>query len=467
MAGKHAQTAHEKFLKASEDKAFDRAHRTIISYNMGCYDEAVKAGKSQFVNLEAARRRAADKKHYVLEHLEDHLKTFERQFTSRGGRVIWARDKEEARKGILEIFEQNYVQRVVKSKSMVTEEIGLTRFLEKNGIECLETDLGEYIIQVTGDKPYHIVTPAMHLSAQDVAGIFHERFGLPAGSTPEEITAFVRNILREKFFNAQAGITGANFLISNTGSVAITENEGNGLLTASFPKIHIVVAGIEKVVSSLEDLDLFWPLLASHGTGQDMTAYNTVISGPRRQGEADGPEQMFVILLDNGRSRLLSAIPQRRSLSCIRCGACLNACPVYRNIGGHAYGTVYTGPIGAIISPHLSGNFRETIHLSHASSLCGKCTEVCPAGIDLHHQLLQNRRLSVRLGHPTRSERLGMKIYKKAMSNPKWLDKPSPAVKNFFARVLFGKAWGPRRVLPKVVNSFREKYTRKNTYAPK
>ncbi len=460
MAGKHVQTAHEKFLEASGRKAFDRAHRKIISYNIGCYDEAVRGGKAQFVNLEAARRLAAEKKHHVLEHLEDHLKAFEREFTSRGGRVIWAQDAEEARKAILEIFEKHYVRQVVKSKSMVTEEIGLTRFLEKNGIDCLETDLGEYIIQITDDRPYHIVTPAMHLSAEDVAGVFHERFGLPAGSTPQEITAFVRNILREKFIKAHAAITGANFLVSGTGSVAITENEGNALMAVSFPKIHIAVAGIERVVSSLEDLDLFWPLLASHGTGQDITAYNTVINGPRRQGEAGGPEQMFVILLDNGRSRLLSAIPQRRSLSCIRCGACLNACPIYRNIGGHAYGTVYTGPIGAIISPHLSGNIRENIHLSHASSLCGKCTEVCPAGIDLHHQLLQNRHLSVRLGYPPRSERLGMKMVKKAMSNPGWLDKPPPAIKNFFARVLFGKAWGPGRVLPKVVNSFRRRYTK-------
>ncbi len=456
MPDKTTHTAHKAFLEASEKKAFDKAHRSTIAFNMARYDEAVEVGKAQFSNLETARRRAAIRKHIVLENLEDHLKTFEQHFTNRGGRVIWAQDGEDARRAILDIFEQQYIKRVVKSKSMITEEIGLTEFLEKNGIECVETDLGEYIVQISNDKPYHIVTPAMHLSAKQVAGIFHKQFGLSENATPEEITAFVRDTLREKFVGAQAGITGANFLVSETGSVALTENEGNGVLSASFPQLHIVVAGIEKVVSSLEDLDLFWPLLASHGTGQQITAYNTLINGPKKVVEQDGPSQMVVILLDNGRSRLLGTIPQRRTLSCIRCGACLNACPVYRNIGGHAYGTVYSGPIGAIISPHLSGRLREYIHMSYASSLCGKCTEVCPAGIDLHKQLLENRHLAVRMKFPSRSERLGMAAYKKAMGRAGWLDSASPPVKNFFAGLLLKKAWGRRRTMPKVVTSFRK-----------
>lgn len=461
MSSKNTYTAHQTFLRASGQKAFDKAHRATIGYNMSRYDEAVIAGKEQFSNLEMARQRAAVRKHSMLEYLEGHLKTFEKQFTSRGGRVVWAQDAEEARRAILDLFEQRYVKRVVKSKSMITEEIGLTEFLEKNGIECLETDLGEYIVQISGDKPYHIVTPAMHLSAKEVAGIFHEKFNLPKESTPEQITAFVRKKLREKFIGAQAGITGANFLVSSTGSVALTENEGNGVLSASFPKIHIVVAGIEKMIASPEDLDLFWPLLASHGTGQQITAYNTFLNGPRKMVETDGPDQMVVVLVDNGRSRLLAKIPQRRTLSCIRCGACLNACPIYRNIGGHAYGTVYSGPIGAIITPHMSGRLREYIHMSYASSLCGKCTEVCPVGIDLHRQLLENRKMSVRMGFPSRSERLGMKAYKKAMGNAKWLDMAPPPVKNFFAKILFGKAWGPRRKIPRVVASFREQYAGK------
>lgn len=447
---------HSQFLTDSETKAFDLDHRTTIAYNIGRYDEAVVKGKLQYSNLALARRRAATRKHRVIENLEDHLKDFEYHFSRNGGKVLWAQDAEEARKAVLGILEKNYVRLVVKSKSMVTEEIGLTEFLEKNGIEAIETDLGEYIVQLSNDKPYHIVTPIMHKSARDVARLFHGKFGLPEDSTPAEITAFVRTTLREKFQKAQAGITGANFLVSGTGAVALTENEGNGVLSMSMPPIHIVVTGIDKIVPSIGDLDLFWPLLATHGTGQELTVYNSLISGPRKRDETDGPTQMYVVLIDNGRSELLSRIPQRRALACIRCGACLNVCPVYRNIGGHAYGTVYSGPIGAVITPHMRG-LDEYKHLSFASSLCGKCTEVCPVNIDLHHQLLQNRNLSVREGLNTKWEKWGMKGFKKFMGNRKWLNMPGTGVKNFGLRLFFGKLWGPRRELPTVApKSFGE-----------
>ncbi len=447
---------HAKFLAESETKSFDLDHRATLAFNIGRYDEAVKRGKLQYANLALARRRAAMRKHRVIENLEDHLKDFEYHFTRNGGKVLWAQDVEEARKAVLEVLEKNYVKLVVKAKSMVTEEIGLTEFLEKNGIETLETDLGEYIVQLSNDKPYHIVTPIMHRSARDVAKIFHEKFGLPEDSTPAEITAFVRTTLREKFQKAQAGITGANFLISGTGAVALTENEGNGVLSMSMPPVHIVVTGIDKVLPSVDDLDLFWPLLATHGTGQQLTVYNTLVSGPRKRDETDGPAQMYVVLIDNGRSNLLSMVPQRRALACIRCGACLNACPVYRNIGGHTYGTVYSGPIGAVITPHLRG-LEQYKHLSYASSLCGKCTEVCPVNIDLHQQLLQNRNLSVQQGLHTKWEKWGMKGYKKFMTKRKWLDMPGAGMKNFGMRLFFGKLWGPRRELPKVApKSFGE-----------
>lgn len=454
MTKKAAQTTYTKFLDDSRVKAFDARHRATIQFNMTRYDDAVAVGKQQFRNLDMARKRAALRKHYVIENLEDHLKSFEYHFTANGGKVIWAQDAAEARKAILDIFEENHVKQVVKSKSMITEEAGITTFLEKNGVECLETDLGEYIVQISNDKPYHIVTPAMHLSADDVAKIFHDRFDLPKDSSPEDITVFVRETLREKFATAQAGITGANFLLSESGAVALTENEGNALLSVSAPRIHIVITGIEKIIPNLRDLDLFWPLLATHGTGQQISAYNSLVFGPKKKGESDGPEQMYVIILDNGRSRLLKAVPQRRTLACIRCGACLNACPVYRNIGGHSYGAVYSGPIGAIITPHLSGEFETYKHLSFASSLCGKCTEVCPAGIDLHHQLLYNRKLSHKMGLYNRSERMSIKAYKWAMKKRKRLDMTSPWMKNFFAAHFLKKGWGNNRTLPKVVKSF-------------
>lgn len=453
---------HAQFLTDSEKKSFDLDHRAIIAYNIGRYDEAVLYGKMQYSNLNLACKRAAMRKHRVIENLEDHLKDFEYHFTRNGGKVLWAQDVEEARKAVLEVLEKNYVRLVVKSKSMVTEEIGLTEFLEKNGIETIETDLGEYIVQLSNDKPYHIVTPIMHRSARDVAKIFHEKFGLPENSTPEEITAFVRTTLREKFQKAQAGITGANFLVSGSGSVALTENEGNGILSMSMPPIHIVVTGIEKIIPSVEDLDLFWPLLATHGTGQQVTVYNSLVSGPRKRGEADGPTQMYVVLIDNGRHNLLAQIPQRRALACIRCGACLNVCPVYRNIGGHTYNSVYSGPIGAVITPHLRG-IEEYKHLSYASSLCGKCTEACPVNIDLHQQLLQNRNLSVKQGLVSKWERWGMKAYKKVMSKRKWMDIPKAGVKNFGMRLFFGKSWGPRRELPKAApKSFGQMWKENN-----
>lgn len=438
---------HAKFLTDSEIKSFDLKHRATIAYNIGRYDEAVDRGKKQYSNLFLARQRAAMRKYHAIENLEDLLKDFESQFTRNGGKVLWAQDAQEAKRVILEVLEKNYVRLVVKSKSMITEEIGLTEFLEKNGIEAIETDLGEYIVQLSNDKPYHIVTPVMHKSASDVARLFHEKFGLSEDSTPADITAFVRNILRERFLKAQAGITGANFLVASTGSVALTENEGNAVLSMSIPPIHIVVAGIEKIIPSPADLDLFWPLLATHGTGQKITAYNSLVSGPRRRDETDGPTQMYVVLIDNGRSKLMSHIPQRRALSCIKCGACLNACPVYKNIGGHTYHAVYSGPVGAVITP-LMNDLDQYKHLSYASSLCGKCTEVCPVNIDLHRLLLHNRSLSVNQGLTLKTENFAMKVFKSVMTKRKWMDMPKPGLKNFGMKLFFGKSWGAKRELP-------------------
>jgi L-lactate dehydrogenase complex protein LldF len=339
---------------------------------------------------------------------------------------------------------------------MVTEEISLNEHLEKAGIESLETDLGEYIVQLAGEKPYHIVTPAMHKSKEQVAELFTEKFDLEAGSTPEQVTAFVRHLLREKFFNADIGITGANFLIADIGAVCLTENEGNAMLTMSFPKVHIVIAGIEKLIPKLRDLDLFWPLLATHGTGQNITVYNSIISGPRQDGETDGPEEMYVILLDNNRTEILAHKNQRRALGCIRCGACLNVCPVYKSIGGHSYGTTYSGPIGSVITPWMRG-MKDFKHLSFASSLCGACTEVCPVKINLHELLLYNRNDSVKEGLASRFDKTLMYAYKTAMGKRKYLDMFSSKTKNKALKKFFAAAWGPHRELPEVApKSFKD-----------
>lgn len=452
----------EDFIASAEVKAFDLKHRSIINYNIGKYDAAVSRGITRLTNLENAKRKAHVIKWKVMENLDKLLPEFEANFQRRGGKVIWANDAAEAQKEILNIIQKAGAKTVVKSKSMVTEEIHLNEFLTENNIESLETDLGEYIVQLLGQKPYHIVTPAMHLSKEDIAKLFNERFGTPIDATPEQLTLKARELLRTKYVHADVGITGANFLIADSGSIAVTENEGNTRLCTTFPKIHIAVVGIEKMIPSIAELDLFWPLLSTHGTGQNLTVYNTILSGPRQPNETDGPEEMYVILLDNGRTNLLAQKDQRQALYCIRCGACLNACPVYKNIGGHTYETTYSGPIGSIITPHLKG-MDEFKHLSYASSLCGKCSEVCPVKIDLHKLLLLNRRDSVKSNLNPIKERWGWSLWKKGMLSRKLTDYFGGSSKNFFLKLLFKSTWGHLREMPEVAQkSFSQQWKEKN-----
>lgn len=440
---------YNKFKNDSRIKSADIVHRAKLQHNISKYDGAVKQGKKQYANLELAKQRAAFLKNKVIGDLEKFLIEFEVNFEKNGGKIIWAVNANDALNEVTEIIKKHGVDYVVKSKTMVTEEIGLNSHLANNQIESIETDLGEYIVQLAGEHPYHIVTPAMHKSKEDVSELFTANFDLPANSSPETITAFVRKKLREKFYNAQVGITGANFLVADSGSVCISENEGNALLSVSFPRVHIVIAGIEKVIPSLNNLELFWPLLATHGTGQNITAYNSIISGPRQENEVDGPTEMYVILLDNGRSEILSRPKQRSALTCIRCGACLNVCPVYKTIGGHAYNTTYTGPIGSVITPWMKGldNYK---HLSFASSLCGACTEVCPVKINLHELLLHNRNDSVKNGNYSFFDAFSMWTWKKIMLNRKWMDTGSARFKNFILAKFFAKTWGQKRKLPEI-----------------
>lgn len=444
-----AVTAETKFLKDSAAKAFDKAHRQVINFNIDKYDTAVARGLSYLKNVENAKRKGHILKWRVMENLDRLLPEFEANFLKRGGKVIWANDAEEARQEIAKIIANAGATRVVKSKSMTTEEIDLNEFLEQRGVETVETDLGEYIVQLLGQKPYHIVTPAMHLSLSDIAKLFHERFGTPLDASAETLTLKARELLRDKYLEAEVGITGANFLIANTGSIAITENEGNARLSTTFPKIHIAIAGIEKLIPSLEDLDLFWPMLAAHGTGQSLTVYNSIISGPRQAEETDGPEQMYVVLLDNGRTNVLAQKEQRQGLYCIRCGACLNGCPIYKNVGGHTYESTYSGPIGSLITPHMKG-MEEFKHLSYASSLCGKCTEVCPVKIDIHTMLLLNRRDAVASKQQSKVEATGWKWFTYAMTKRRLVDLFGGGFKNFVLRNFFAKAWGKQRKLPKL-----------------
>ncbi|MFB3917421.1 MAG: LutB/LldF family L-lactate oxidation iron-sulfur protein [Terriglobales bacterium] len=410
--------AAQEFLRRAAQKASNLDHRRVIRFNMDTYEAAVARGRSRFANYEAARQRCHEIKWEGVNHLDRYLLEFEEKVLARGGHVFWAADAEEARNYVVEVATKNNVRKIVKSKSMVTEEIYLNPALEKLGIEVFETDLGEYIVQLRHEPPYHIVTPAMHLNREQIAKLFREKIPEEmTGETHTELVAAARRRMRRAFFSADMGISGANFLVADTGMVAISTNEGNARLSTTLPRIHVVMAGIEKVIPRMQDLATLWPVLATAGTGQHITTYSTLISGARTADEHDGPQEFHVVLLDNGRSELLANTEERDVLYCIRCGACLNACPVYRQIGGHAYGTVYPGPIGSVLTPNLRG-MAEWHHLSDASSLCGACTETCPVKIDLAHHLLHNRHYAASEGDFPWQQRLGLRVFRWMMQSP-------------------------------------------------
>lgn len=433
----------EEFMEKSSVKAADLKHRNTIGFNIGKYNLKVPEGKAQFEDVHIVRERAKNIKWRAIETLDQQLEEFELNFSKRGGKVLYAENATQAIDEILAICKAKNCKTLVKSKSMVTEEIHLNQALEANGIESVETDLGEYIQQLDGEGPYHIVTPAMHKSKEDVAKLFNEKLGTPIDYTPEQLTLKAREILREKYVQAEVGVTGANFLISDIGGIAVTENEGNARLSCAFPKTHIVVVGIEKMIPSMTDLATFWPLLSTFGTGQTVTVYNSIVTGPRQENEVDGPEEMYVILLDNGRTNVLANPKQRESLYCIRCGACLNACPIYKNIGGHAYGTTYSGPIGSVLTPNLQG-MEEFKHLSFASSLCGNCTEVCAVKINLHELLLENRKESVDVGLAGFGEKMAWRMWKMASLKRGMMNLGTGGLKNAVVNGMF-KGWKQNR----------------------
>lgn len=338
---------------------------------------------------EALRQRAAGAKRRALQRLPELLEQAEAKLTANGANVLWASDGEEANRLVLEIIARHEVKSVVKSKSMVSEEIGLNEALEDHGIEVFETDLGEYIIQLAGEAPSHIVAPVIHKSLISIRDLFIEKLDMTPTDDVQAMAQFARRVLREKFLAANMGITGGNFIVAETGSLCLVTNEGNGRMVTSLPRVHVALVGMEKIVATLEDYALLTQVLPRSATGQSMTVYTHMYNGPRRAGDPDGPDEMYVILVDNGRSEIFTS-EYAQILTCIRCGACMNACPVYQSTGGHAYGWVYPGPLGAVLTPLLVGLERAR-PLPHASSLCGACKQVCPVDIDLPQMLLDLR----------------------------------------------------------------------------
>ncbi len=394
-----------------------------------------------------------------ISHLNDLLSQFEDNAHENGCTVFYAESPEKANAYILDVARKHEIKKIVKSKSMVTEEIQLVPFLEKYGIQTVETDLGEYIIQLAGETPSHITAPAIHKSRTEIARLLHEKIGIEQNDDPAFLTGEARRVLREKFLSAEMGISGANFLIAENGAVVVVENEGNARLSTSAVKVHVIVTGIEKVIPKFSDLRIFMRLLGRSATGQKLTSYVSLIRGPRKEKEKDGPEEVHIVLVDNGRSRLLGTDHQE-VLHCIRCGACLNVCPVYRSIGGHAYGSVYPGPIGSLVTPLFFGP-ENAPDLPFASSLCGSCTEVCPVGIGIHHQLLSMRQ-EIKPGSKHGLESFVFRNFRKTMLRPgryKLLTRLARVFSSTSIVRKILKGWTGYRDLPQLPSrSFREIY---------
>ncbi len=394
----------------------DRHLRSALQRATGQFTLKRAQAFLELTDPQVLRDQARAVREYAIAHLPELLEQLEVEVTARGGVVHWAEDAAQARQIVLELIQARGARRIVKSKSMVSEEIELNHALQMAGLEVVETDLGEYIIQLAGETPSHIVVPAIHKRKEDIAEVFERRLGVPYTLEPEVLTAAARRRMRRYFLQADMGISGVNFAVAETGTLAIVTNEGNGRFVTSVPPVHVAIMGIEKVIPTLEDLFLLLQMLTRSATGQRLTSYVSLISGPARPGDPDGSEELHLILLDNGRSRMI-ATGYAEVLCCIRCGACLNSCPVYREIGGHAYGWVYSGPIGAMVTPLLRG-MSGAKELPLASSLCGACRDVCPVKIDIPRLLLSLRANLIGLKSAPWWERWGMRAWRWVMLSP-------------------------------------------------
>jgi len=403
----------QKIPQALNDRQLQKNLKPNCDRSMDSRDAAV----SEIENWDELRDYAGRIKRHTLANLPRYLEQLERNVTAAGGVVHWTETGEEAAEKVASLVKERQFRKIVKSKSMLGEEIRLNQKLEAYGFEVIETDLGEYIVQLAGEEPSHIVTPALHKSRQQVADLFTEKLGAEATTDIEELTAIARRVLRRRFLEAEVGISGVNFGVAETGTVVVVENEGNARLSMSLPKIHIAVMGIEKVIPQMRDLAVFLRLLTRSATGQRMTSYTNLITGPARQDESDGPKEFHLVLVDNKRSQILADSELWETLACIRCGACLNGCPVFQTIGGHAYDSVYQGPIGAILTPQLLSLDAAPDH-PFASTLCGLCRDLCPVKIDIPEILLKLRqRVVSTTRRVSRSERSAMRVWARMMSS--------------------------------------------------
>lgn len=414
MAGPKSETT----VKARADLALnDEFLRKAVRFTTERLRNGKKKATDEHGNWEEWRERGKQIRLHTIAHLDYYLNLFVDNARANGVHVHFANTAEEAVELTLDIAEHANAKTVVKSKSMVSEELHLNHALESIGVEAVETDLGEYIIQLAGEMPSHIVIPAIHKNRYQIADLLSKEAGYTLPPDTTALAGFVRKKLREKFLEAEIGMTGCNFAIAETGSMVLFENEGNARMVTTVPKTQITLMGMERIIPSWSDLEVMATLLPRSATGQKLTMYMSGITGPRRNEDADGPDEMHIIIIDNGRSLQLGDPEFQELLNCIRCGACLNACPVYRHIGGHAYGSTYSGPIGAVLTPSLNKNIAEWDDIANASSLCGACYEACPVKIPLHDMLVYLRRRKVESGNGSKIESIGMQGFATIMGN--------------------------------------------------
>jgi L-lactate dehydrogenase complex protein LldF len=452
-------TDQDGSFRENAKAALADAHlRAALKNATSLFGERRKQAAASLPNWEDLRTQARAIKDEVLLHLDRYLEEFVRNAESRGAKIHWARDAAEANSIICGLATERRARVVVKSKSMTTEETHLNTALEAAGMQVVETDLGEYIIQLAEETPSHIIAPAIHKTRGQIAELFTAELGMAPTDDVGQLTSTARATLRDRFAAADVGISGVNFGVAETGTIVIVENEGNIRLTTSLPRMHIAVMGIEKLIPHFSDTDVFLKLLPRSGTGQRLTTYQSFITGTRHRATDEGPDELHIVLLDNGRSRMLAHPVTRQSLACIRCGACLNVCPVYQQVGGHAYGSVYPGPIGAVITPQLMG-IEKASQLPYASSLCGACREVCPVKIDIPRLLLHLRgEITPRKG--SLGERLAFKIWARVMMSPRLYRMSSIAGRLMQRIVPLSRAWTSGRDLrPIEPRSFHELWT--------
>ncbi|HLN53596.1 MAG TPA: LUD domain-containing protein [Lentimicrobium sp.] len=439
----------EKFKTKAEKAVDDIVRQEVFDDNIANYNTSLNIALSQFQNLELARKRAGNIRFKAINSLEKYLIEFESNFEKNGGKLLWALSAEEALDEISSILKKHKTKRIIRSRTLVSDEINLDAFLESENIESVKVSPADWILNRFEEKPRHASSFLIEKSLEQIIDKISDKDGTGFKHNPAGVINFIKNISRTNVEDIHVSISGASYLIADTGSLCISENHGDGILLNAVSGVNIILCGIDKIIPSLSSLDTLIPLYSSFSSGDRINAFNSIISGPRAENETDGPSELYVILLDNGRSEVLAQKHQRRALGCIDCGACQNVCPVYRKIGGDTFDTTYTGPIGSVLNPWMNG-MEEYIHQSYASTLCGHCTEICPVNINIHQQLLYNRNDSIRMKNYSSGEKMTMEAWHLVLSNRKWMDKSNAKWKNIFLKKIYADKWGKQRTFPKI-----------------